>query len=300
MMPMASLSTVRVAAWQRLSDYVALTKPRLLTMVLAVTAVGFYMGTVGGAAWGRMAHLLVGIALAAGGSLALNQYLERETDALMPRTQSRPLPDGRLQPLPALCFGLALTMAGLGYLAVVVGPLPALVTALTTATYLCWYTPLKLKTPLCSLVGAIPGALPPVAGWVAARGSLGRGALVLFAILFLWQLPHALAIAWLYRDEFARAGVRLLPVVHPDGHSTGRQVVTNCLALLAVGSLPTLMGLSGRLYFVVAFLLGLMFLGCGVHLAWTRTTAAARRLLFASLLYLPLVYLVMALDKVGP
>jgi protoheme IX farnesyltransferase len=243
-------------------------------------------------------HLLVGVALAAGGTLALNQYLEREEDALMRRTQSRPLPDGRIQPLPALCFGVVITVGGLLYLTTLVHALAGLVTAVTVGSYLFWYTPLKLKTSLCSVVGAVAGALPPVTGWVAARGAFGREAWVLFAILFLWQIPHSLAIAWLYREDYARAGFRLLPVIHPDGRSTGRQIVANCLALLAVGLLPTLMGLAGPVYFVAAFILGLVFLGFGIDAALSRTAEATRRLVLASVVYLPLVYLLMALDKV--
>jgi protoheme IX farnesyltransferase len=278
-------------------DYLELAKARLVIMVLVVTVVGFYMGTTDVLDWWRLGHLLVGIALAAGGALALNAYIERDVDALMQRTQSRPLPEGRIQPLAALRFGVVTTVGGLVYLALVVHPLSALVTLAIAASYLFAYTPLKLKTSLCSLVGAIPGALPPVAGWVAARGAFGGEAWILFAMLFLWQIPHSLAIAWLYRDDYARAGLRLLPVVDPDGSSTGRQVVTNCLALLAVGLLPTLVGMTGPLYFCVALVLGLGFLGFGIDLARSYTTAAARRLLLASLVYLPLTFVLMALDK---
>jgi protoheme IX farnesyltransferase len=259
---------------------------------------GFYMGATETAEWVNLLHLLFGVALAAGGTLALNQYIEREQDALMLRTQSRPLPDGRIQPLPALCFGIVLTVSGLLYTTLIVHKLAGLVTALTVCTYLFWYTPLKLKTSLCSVIGAIPGALPPVTGWVAAQGRLSQEVWVLFAIMFLWQLPHSLAIAWLYRDDYARAGFRLLPVIHPDGYSTGRQIVNNCLALLGVGVLPTLMGLTGPLYFFTAFLLGVVFLGFGIHAAVARTAETARRLVLASLVYLPVVFLLMVLDKI--
>ena len=282
---------------QRVMDYLALTKPRVVVMVLAVTVAGFYMGTTGTPDWVSLTHLLVGVALAAGGTLALNQYIERDEDALMQRTQLRPLPDGRLQPLPVLCFGVMLTSSGLLYLTVMAHALAGFVTAVTVCTYLFWYTPLKLKTSLCSVVGAIPGALPPVTGWVAARGTFDGEVWVLFAILFLWQLPHSLGIGWLYRDDYARAGFRLLPVIHPDGRSTGRQIVTNCLALVAVGLLPTLVGLTGPWYFVTALVLGLAFLGFGIDMALSRTTEAARRLVLASLVYLPLVYVLMVLDK---
>jgi len=288
----------KVSVGQRAMDYLILAKPRVVVMVLAVTIAGFYMATTGTPDWGNLLHLLVGVALTAGGTLALNQYLERAEDALMQRTRSRPLPDGRLQPLPALCFGVVITVGGLLYLSTLVHALAGLVTAITVGSYLFGYTPLKLKTSLCSVVGAIPGALPPVTGWVAARGAFDREVWVLFAMLFLWQLPHSLSIAWLYREDYARAGFRLLPVVHPDGHSTGRHIVTNCLALLAVGLLPTLMGLAGPVYFVVAFILGLAFLGFGIDMALSRTIEAARRLVLASLVYLPLVFLLMVLDKV--
>jgi protoheme IX farnesyltransferase len=189
--------------------------------------------------------------------------------------------------------------SGVVYLALVVGVPSALVTAVTATLYLFVYTPLKLVTPFCMVVGAIPGALPPVTGWVAARGELGAGAGVLFSILFLWQLPHTLAIARLYQDDYARAGIRVLPVVDPHGASTERQIVVSCLALLAVGLLPTLVGLSGPLYFFGALTLGAGFLAFGMAQAMTRSAVAARRLLLASLLYLPALLVLMALDKAG-
>jgi len=216
----------------------------------------------------------------------------------MKRTKSRPLPDGRLLPTDALAFGTLLVTAGLLFLTFQVNALSGLVTAMTVVTYLFMYTPLKQKTALCSIVGAIPGALPPMTGWAAARGDVGVEAWVLFTILFLWQLPHSLAIAWLYREDYARAGMRLLPVVQPDGRSTGRQIAANCLALFAVGLLPTLLGVAGDVYLAVASVLGAGLLAFGVSLAWTRTPAAARRLLFATLAYLPILLVVMAIDKV--
>jgi len=282
---------------RRVLDFVELGKPRLVSMVLITTFVGFYLGSEGVPHLLRLLPTLIGTGLAAAGTLALNQYWERAVDAKMRRTQTRPLPDGRLQPTEALVFALVLTMAGLLYLAVAVNLLAAAVTAFTTVSYIFFYTPMKLRTPLCTIVGAVPGALPPVTGWVAARGTFGVEAWVLFTILFLWQLPHSLAIAQLYRDDYARAGIRLLPVVEPDGRSTGRQVVTNCLALLVVGLVPTLVGLAGTLYFVSALVFGLAFLGYGVAFARAPTAPAARHLLFASLLYLPAILLVMALDK---
>jgi len=282
----------------RLSDFAALTRPRVVVMVLVTTLVGFYLGSVGAPDYLRLVSTLIGLGLAAGGTLALNQYLEQDVDARMERTRLRPLPDGRLEPKEALLFGAVITGGGLLFLALVVNLLSAGVTAVSVGSYLFLYTPLKRKTSLCSIVGAVPGALPPVIGWAAARGELGAEAWVLFAILFLWQIPHSLAIARLYRDDYARAGIRLLPVIEPDGGSTGRQIVSNCLALLAVGLLPTIIGLAGSVYFVGAFVLGVGFLGCGIGLAISRSETAARRLLLASLVYLPAQLGLMALDKV--
>jgi protoheme IX farnesyltransferase len=282
---------------QVIADLVTLTKPRVVMMVLVTTLVGYYVGLPGAADWSRLLHLVVGTLLAAGGTLALNQYSEREVDARMDRTRSRPLPDGRLQPLEALVFGGAITVAGVVYLAVFVAGLAALVTVATVALYLFAYTPLKLRTALCTMVGAVPGALPPVTGWVAARGDVGVGAGILFGMLFLWQLPHTLAIARLYRDDYARAGVRVLPVVDAGGSSTERQIVSGCFGLLAVSLLPTLVGLAGPVYFVGAFLLGAAFALLGMRQALGPSPLAARRVLFASLLYLPAILTLLALDK---
>lgn len=279
------------------ADFLALTRPRVVLMVMITTLVGFYLASVGTPDYVRLIQTLVGLGFASGGTLALNQYLERDVDARMVRTRLRPLPDGRLQPAEALVFGVAITGVGLLHLAFFVNGLSAFVTAISVGSYLFLYTPLKRKTSLCSVVGAVPGALPPMIGWVAARGELGLEAWVLFAILFLWQIPHSLAIARLYRDDYARAGIQVLPVVEPDGKSTGRQIVNNCLALLAVGLLPTLIGLAGSVYFFGALVIGVGFLGCGIGLAFSRSEAAARRLLFASLIYLPAQLGLMALDK---
>lgn len=298
-----SLSTGAVeiavaSGYRRAWDFFELTKPRVVLLVLITTYVGFYLGSESVPAYLRLLHTLVGTALAAGGTLALNQFLERDTDAMMDRTRRRPLPDGRVQPTEALVFGILVTVAGLAHLAVAVHLLSACVTAFISATYLFLYTPMKRTSSLCGLVGAVPGALPPVIGWTAARGELGLDAWVLFAILFLWQIPHTLAIARLYRDDFAKAGIQFLPVVEPEGSSTGRQIITHCLALLAVSLLPTLLGLAGSIYFIVAFVLGVGFLASGIALAMTPSLPAARRLLFASLIYLPVLLVVMALDRV--
>ena len=251
-------------------DLVALTKPRVL---------------------------LMGTLLAAAGTLALNQYVERHVDALMDRTRRRPLPDGRLQPLQALLFATALTSAGIIYLALAVGIAAGALTFGTTLLYLGVYTPLKTRSALCMLVGAVPGALPLVTGWVAARGDVDLGAAILFAIAFLWQLPHTLAIAHLYRDDYARAGVRVLPVVDAQGTMSDRQIVISTFALFAVSVLPTVIGVSGTTYFATACALGLGLLGVAVAHASAPSAASARRVLLATLLYLPLLLAVLVLDR---
>jgi protoheme IX farnesyltransferase len=286
------------ARGQVASDLLALTKPRVVIMVLVTTLVGYHVGLTGSADYVRVIHLLIGTLLAAGGTLALNQYWERDLDARMHRTRTRPLPAGRLQPLEAVTFGVALTMLGTAYLAALVGALVALVTMTTAVLYLFAYTPLKPRTPLCTLVGAVPGALPPVAGWAAARGDVTLGAWVLFAILFLWQLPHTLAIARLYRDDYARAGVRVLPVIDPDGVSTERQIVLSCLALLSVSLLPTVIGWTGPISLAGALGLGLAFGGVGIVQALAPSPRAARHVLVASLLYLPLLLGLLAFDRI--
>jgi protoheme IX farnesyltransferase len=289
---------VLAGGYRRALDFLELTKPRVVVMVLMTTLVGFYLGSESTAEYFLLLQTLIGTALAAGGTLALNQFLERDADALMERTRRRPLPEGRVQPAEALFFGVLVAFSGLVVLAFAVNLLSALVTLFITVTYLFAYTPLKQRSPLCGLVGAVPGALPPVIGWTAARGEFGLGAGVLFAILFLWQVPHTLAIARLYREDFAKAGIRFLPVVEPNGGSTGRQIISHCFALLAVSLLPTLLGTTGPAYFLAALLLGAGFLGYGIGLAATQSVSAARRLLFASLVYLPLLLVVMALDRI--
>ena len=282
---------------RRAMDFFELTKPRVVFMVLITTFVGFYLGIAGTADYLCLFHTLLGTALAGGGTLALNQFMEREADAKMERTKMRPLPDGRLQPTEAFAFGVFITVGGLLYLALTVNLLSSVVTGAIVVSYLFAYTPLKMRTSLCSIVGAVPGALPPVIGWAAARNSLNLEAWVLFAIMFLWQMPHSLAIGWLYREDYARAGFRLLPVLDSNGKSTGRQIVSNCLALLTVGLIPSLIGFTGTVYFFFALALGIMFLWYGVNLARACSRDAARRLLFASLVYLPVLLAVMAFDK---
>jgi heme o synthase len=283
---------------RRAVDFFELTKPRVILMVLVTTAIGFYLGAQGTPDYLVLLHTLIGTALAGGGTLALNQFMEREADGKMQRTRLRPLPDGRLQAREALMFGMLITLGGLAYLWWVVSGLSALVTASIVVSYLFAYTPLKQRTSLCSIVGAVPGALPPVIGWAAAQDTLGLEAWILFTIMFLWQMPHSLAIGWLYRDDYAKAGFRLLPVIDLDGRITGRQIVLNCAALLAVGLLPTLIGFAGAIYFFAALMLGSVFLWYGLRLATLRSLASARHLLFASLIYLPVLLAVLAFDKV--
>jgi len=292
------VEAAETGAVRRVADYAELAKPRIVVMVLVTAFVGFYLGSESIPDYVALFQALLGTALAAGGTLALNQFVERDTDAKMVRTRRRPLPDGRLQPREALWFGLLLTLGGLAYLWLSVNFLSAAVTALITVSYLFCYTPLKLRSCLCVLVGAVPGALPPVIGWVAATGSLDLGAWVLFAIIFLWQVPHTLAIGRLYREDYARAGIQFLPVIDLNGESTNRQILSHTAALLAVSLLPTLLGLAGPVYFIVALTLGIGFLVSGIRLALDSTLPRARKLLFTSLIYLPVLLMVMALDRV--
>lgn len=282
---------------QRVADFVALTKPRVVAMVLVTTWVGFYLGSLGFGHAELLIPLMVGTALAAGGTLTLNQYMERDVDALMRRTRERPLPAGRLEPGEALVFGLVLTVGGPLYIWAAVNFVTAATIASISASYLLFYTPMKRTTPLCSVVGAVPGALPPMAGWAAARGSLDIEAWILFAIMFLWQLPHSLAIAQLYRDDYAGAGFRLLPVLEEDCRSTSWHVVSNSLALVMVALMPTFVGMAGAVYFVAALILSGMLLWYGIVFARFRNRDAARQLMLASLIYLPALLLIMALDK---
>jgi heme o synthase len=293
-----TLAVTEANVLRRAADFVELAKPRVVLMVLITAFVGFYVGSATVPNYLELLQMLFGTALAAGGTLALNQYLERDTDSVMERTRHRPLPDGRLQPREAAWFGSLITVGGLVYLALAVNLMSAGVTAVVTLTYLLLYTPLKRKSSLCMLVGAVPGALPPVIGWVAAGGALTVDAWVLFAILFLWQVPHTLAIARLYRDDYAKAGIRFLPVIDPDSGSTDRQIISHTAALLVVSLLPTLLGFAGAIYFVAAFVLGVVFLVNGITLAINSTFLGARRLLYASLIYLPVLLLIMALDRV--
>ena len=242
-------------------------------------------------------NMALGVALLSSGISALNQYIERDLDALMRRTQDRPLPSGRLTSIQALLFGAALSTVAIAYLALTVNPLSAVLGVATLASYLFVYTPLKTRTTLSTVLGAFPGAMPPFIGWVAARGQVTIEAWVLFAILFLWQFPHFLAIAWMYRDDYARAGIKMLPVVEPEGRVTGQQIVTYTLLLIPVSLLPVLVNLAGSIYLVGASLIGVVFLYYSARAALVRTTWQARKLLLASVLYLPILFALMVINR---
>ena len=277
----------------RTSDFVTLAKPRLNMLVVGSTLAGYVMG---GGATGDVALVLSmigGTALVAGGASAFNQVVERQSDALMRRTRLRPMADRRLQPVEGLFFASAMSILGLALLAFGVNVLSACVAAATLITYTAVYTPLKLRTSLATVVGAVPGALPPVIGWAAATNTLSSGGWILFGILFLWQLPHFLAIAWIYREDYARAGFLMLPVVEPDGRSTARQAVLYAAALLPMSLAPTLLGMATSTYFAGALILTLLFLALAIRFAMTRQTADARRLFFGSITYLPLLWILM-------
>ena len=282
-----------------LRDYLELTKPSVVWLIVMSTAVGFYLGSSGPFSLVLFAHTLLATALLAGGTGALNQWAERDVDARMRRTEQRPLPAGRLRSHPALGFGIAITLAGAAYLALAVNLLSAGLGLLTTACYLFLYTPLKTKTPFSTFVGSFPGAMPPLIGWTAARNDLSIEGWVLFAMLFLWQFPHFYSIAWMYRDDYARAGIKMLPVVEPDGISTGRQIVCYAAVLVPVSLAPVLLGMAGTAYLVGAVLCGLGYLYFGVLAARVKTTMQARRLLQASVIYLPLIYSLLVLDKIS-
>ncbi len=280
-----------------LADFVTLAKPRLNMLVVFTTAAGLYLASPNGVALSVLLHTLMGTALMAGGASALNQVLERDTDALMRRTRTRPIASGRLRPAQGVMFGLVLSTAGLIELAMEVNLISAGMAALTLGSYVLVYTPLKRRTSLATLVGGVPGALPPVIGWVAATGSLSMPALVLFGISFFWQMPHFLAIAWLYRDEYAAAGTPLLPVLEPDGRRTGQQALLYSAALWPVSLLPPLVGLAGGLYLAVATVLGLTLIALSASFARDRTTVAARHLFLFSITYLPLLWGTLVADR---
>jgi protoheme IX farnesyltransferase len=282
---------------EKLSAYAELTKPRITFLVVLTAAAGFCMGSASGIDLIRLLNMSIGIALLSSGLGTLNQYIERDLDRLMRRTQARPLPTGKLLPVEAAMFGILLSIVATAYLAILINPLSALLGVATLASYLFVYTLLKTKTTLSTVLGAFPGAMPPFIGWVAASGSVTVEAWVLFAILFLWQFPHFLAIAWMYRDDYARAGIKMLPVVEPDGRVTGQQIIAYTVMLVPVSLLPVATGLAGTVYLVGAALLGAGFLYFSARAAFVRTSGQARRLLLASVIYLPILFGLMVLNR---
>lgn len=281
----------------KLLDFWELTKPRITLVIALTTLVGFFLGSRDNLNAGLLAQTLIGTALTAAGASALNMVLERDWDAKMRRTRNRPLPAGRLQPRAALIFGIVLAAAGVIYLTLTTNWLAGVIAGMTLGGYLFAYTPLKRRTSLCTIVGAVPGALPMAGGWVAARGTLDIEAWLLFLIVFFWQLPHFLALAWMYREDYARGGFPMLPTLDPAGKSTGRLIALNTLALLPISLAPTVVGLAGSVYFFGAFVLGLMFLGLSLYFTSVRTNVVARRFYLASVIYLPVLLTLLLADK---
>ncbi|RPI17146.1 MAG: protoheme IX farnesyltransferase [Acidobacteriales bacterium] len=276
--------------------YLELTKPRITWLILMSTGIGYWFGLRPDWDWVKLIHTLLGTGLLASGTAVLNQWYERDTDAKMRRTKGRPLPTGRVSPRAALLFGMALSVAGFLELYLAVNALAALLGLATLASYLLIYTPLKQVSPICTTVGAFPGAMPPLIGFAAAAGQLTAQAWVLYAILFLWQFPHFLAIAWIYREDYARGGIAMLPVVRPGGEEMARQILISSLVLIPVSLVPGLLETSGWLYLAGALTLGLIYFGTAARAACDLTAIRARQLLLASVAYLPLLYMFMLID----
>ena len=295
--PSAVGPLTRLSLRERLAAYAELTKPRITFLIVLTSAAGFALASTGAVDYSALATAMFGIALLSSGIATLNQYIERDLDALMRRTADRPLPSGKLHPTEALVFGAGLTVGAEVYLALLVNPLTALLGLTVISGYLFAYTPLKTRTSLSTMVGAFPGAVPPLIGWAAARGEIGIEAWVLFAILFLWQFPHFLAIAWMYREDYSRAGILMLPVVEPEGRVTAQQIVVYTVLLLPVSLLPTVLGTSGKIYLAGAIVLGLLFFYSSVRAAISKSRQEARRLLLASVIYLPLLFILMVVNR---
>lgn len=288
--------TIQSSARNRPADLFQLTKPRITLMVLVSSAAGFVIASVGRPDLSLLFITLLGIGLVAGGTSALNQLLERDVDARMERTRERPIPTGRVTPGVAAFFSVAISVGGIALLALAVNPLTALLAAIALLSYVLLYTPLKQVSSLSTLVGAVPGALPIMGGWAAARGELGPGAWALFGILFFWQLPHFLALAWLFREDYRRGGLKMLGVTDPSGGETRRQAVLYALALIPASLLPALLNLSGLLYGTFALLLGVAYLAAALSF-WARADSpSARRLFRTSLIYLPVLLLMLSID----
>ena len=280
-----------------MKQYIELTKPRITWLILMSTAVGYFFGARQGWHWLTLLHTIVGTGLIASGTAALNQWYEREADGKMRRTMARPLPSGRVTANRALCFAIAISCLGFIELTVAVNVLTGLLGLFTLATYLFIYTPLKQRSPHSTTLGAIPGAMPPLIGYAAASGTLTWEAWALFAILFVWQFPHFYAIAWMYREDYARAGIKMLPVVEPDGASTARQILIYMLVLLPISLLPKYLSMVGNVYLFGACALGLLFLWSGVRISLDRSRPRARAVLLSSVVYLPVLYGLMLLDR---
>jgi protoheme IX farnesyltransferase len=277
-------------------DLIELTKPRITVLILICAAVGYFFGLSSSFHLVALLHVLLGTALMASGTAALNQWYESDCDAKMRRTRNRPIAAGRVRPGLGFAFGVLLSAAGFADLWVGANPLTAWIGLFTLATYIGVYTPLKRRSAICTTVGALPGALPPLIGYAAASGSLDARALALFLILFVWQFPHFYAIAWMHREDYARGGIRMLPVIAPDGESTARRIVAGSILLIPVSLLPLWLSMSGLTYAAVAIAAGFMLLYFGLRLDRARTAASARHVLLASVLYLPAVLAVMVLD----
>jgi heme o synthase len=286
-----------LSGFERPWAYVALTKPDVTFLVAMTTVAGFYLGSRGPLNWPLMLHTLGGTLLVAAGTASLNQYVEREMDSVMRRTAARPLPSGTLQPREVLIFGVTTIIVGALWLLLAVNWLSALVAVATSILYLGLYTPLKTRTTLSTAVGAIPGALPPLIGWAASHGSLSLGGWVLFGILFFWQFPHFMAIAWMYREDYARAGIQMLPVVDKKGDATFRQIITTSAILVWVSALPSVLGMAGKYYFFGALLLGMLLLQVGLWANRSRTNLRAKWLMHATVAHIPILLAWLVLDR---
>ena len=296
----AKFASSRRDGWTlKLLDFWTLTKPEVNFLVLVSTLVGFYSGSTAPFHWVLLLSTLVGTLMVACGTGTLNQYIERSYDGQMRRTARRPIPAGRVSPNEALIFGLSLAVAGGLFLAVAVNVLSSVLALSTLGSYLVIYTPLKRRTPMCTWIGAIPGAMPPLIGWAAARGHLDLGAWVLYAILFLWQFPHFMAIAWMYREDYSRAGYKMLPLTDGAGKTMAIQILAFSILLIPVSLIPSLLGQAGVIYLLGALILGSGLLYYGVRLARQRSNSLARQLLMASVVYLPVVFALLILDKVS-
>lgn len=295
---MSTVRTTEITLASRANAYIALTKPDVSFLVLMTTAAGYYMGAHGAVDWLRLVQTVFATLLIAAGTATLNHYIERDSDRFMRRTASRPLPSGQLQPREAFWFGVILCIAGAIDLYFTAGFLASTLGVLTCLSYLLAYTPLKKRTVWATTVGAFPGAIPPMIGWVAATGTLDRGAWLLFAILFLWQFPHFYAIAWMYREDYARAGIMMLPVVDREGTRTFRQIILTSIALVGVSLLPAVIGLAGVRYFFGALVVSTALLQVCLWASSSRTNVRAKWLMHATVLHIPLLLGLMIYDKI--